>query len=98
MDRILRIPATIRHAHLPGVGTNDQFYRDLFHVLEEISRRLLIIESLLAILANKAGVSWADLEDAIRETASQAGERENGVKMLLAESEEMGKALVTSRK
>lgn len=96
MERIVPLPVSIRHAHLPEVGINGRFYRDLSRTFEEISRHLLVTEGLLMVVARKSGVTERELGDAIREIAVQAGEKDNAVDNLLAETEELAKALVGS--
>lgn len=96
MERIVRLPVSLRHAHLPEVGVNGRFYRDLSRTFEDISRHLLATEGLLMVVAKKAGATQPEVRDAIREIAVQAGEKENAIDALLAETEELAKALVGS--
>ncbi len=96
MERIVRLPVSIRQAHMPEVGVDAQFYRDLSRMFEDISRHLLVIEGLLTVVARKTGATQPELRDAIREIAAQVGERKNTVDVLLAETEELAKALVGS--
>ncbi len=94
MERIVRLPVSIRQAHMPEVGVDAQFYRDLSRMFEDISRHLLVIEGLLTVVARKTGATQLELRDAIREIAGQVSERKSTVDVLLAETEELAKALV----
>ena len=96
MERIVRLPVSIRQAHMPEVGVDAQFYRDLSRMFEDISRHLLVIEGLLMVVARKTGATQPELRVAIREIAAQVGERISTVDVLLAETEELAKALVGS--
>ncbi len=96
MERILRLPVSIRQAHIPEVGVDAQFYRDLSRMFEDISRQLLVAEGLLTVVAKKTGTTQPELRDAIREITAQVGERKSTVDVLLAETEELAKALVGS--
>lgn len=94
MERILRLPVSIRQAHIPEVGVDAQFYRDLSRMLEDISRQLFVAEGLLTVIAKKTGTTQPELREAIRKIAAQAGEKESAIDNLLAETEELVKALV----
>ena len=98
MERIVRLPVSIRQAHIPEVGVDAQFYRDLSRMFEDISRQLLVAEGLLTVVAKKTGTTQPELRDAIRKIAAQAGEKETAIDNLLAETEELTKSLVGTRK
>lgn len=94
MERIVRLPVSIRQAHIPEVGVDAQFYRDLSRMFEDISRQLLVAEGLLTVVAKKTGTTQPELREAIRKIAAQSGEKESAIDNLLAETEELVKALV----
>ncbi len=101
MERIVRLPVSIRQAHIPEVGVDAQFYRDLSRMFEDISsmfedisRQLLVAEGLLTVVAKKTGTTQPELREAIRKIAAQAGEKESAIDNLLAETEKLVKALV----
>ncbi len=96
MDRIVRLPPSIRHAHLPEVGVDSGFYRDLSQTFEEIITHLLVTEGLLTILAKKSEVTQAELRNAVREIAAQAGEKRDASASMMVKTEELIKALVSS--
>lgn len=98
MERIVRLPVSIRQAHIPEVGVDAQFYRDLSRMFEDISRQLLVAEGLLTVVAKKTGTTQPELREAIRKIASQAGEKETAIDNLLAETEELANSLVGPEK
>ncbi len=98
MERIVRLPVSIRQAHIPEVGVDAQFYRDLSRMFEDISRQLLVAEGLLTVVAKKTGTTQPELREAIRKIAAQAGEKESAIDNLLAETEELAKSLVGTKK
>ncbi len=98
MERILRLPVSIRQAHIPEVGVDAQFYRDLSRMFEDISRQLLVAEALLTVVAKKTGTTQPELRAAIRKIAAQAGEKQTSIDNLLTETEELAKSLVGTRK
>jgi hypothetical protein len=98
MERIVRLPVSIRQAHIPEVGVDAQFYRDLSRMFEDISRQLLVAEGLLTVVAKKTGTTQPELREAIRKIAAQAGEKESAIDNLLAETEELTKSLVGTKK
>ena len=98
MERIVRLPVSIRQAHIPEVGVDAQFYRDLSRMFEDISRQLLVAEGLLTVVAKKTGTTQPELREAIRKIAAQAGEKETAIDNLLAETEELAKSLVGTKK
>ncbi len=98
MERIVRLPVSIRQAHIPEVGVDAQFYRDLSRMFEDISRQLLVAEGLLTVVAKKTGTTQPELRDAIRKIAAQAGEKESAIDNLLAETEELANSLVGPEK
>ena len=98
MERIVRLRVSIRQAHIPEVGVDAQFYRDLSRMFENISRQLLVAEGLLTVVAKKTGTTQPELREAIRKIAAQSGEKESAIDNLLAETEELTKSLVGTKK
>ncbi len=98
MERIVRLPVSIRQAHIPEVGVDAQFYRDLSRMFEDISKQLLVAEGLLTVVAKKTGTTQPELREAIRKIAAQAGEKGTAIDNLLAETEELAKSLVGTKK
>lgn len=95
MTHIINVPLSIRLAHLPEVGANLEFYRDLAGTLEQIGQHVLVIEGFLAAIAKTVGMSRSEIETEIREIAAQAGQGENEIEALISEIQELVGTLAT---
>ncbi len=95
MKNIIRVPLSVRLAHLPEVGANAEFYRDLAGILEQIGQHILVIEGFLTVIAKTVDMSRSEIEAAIREIAAQAGAGENEIEALLSETQELVRTLAT---
>ncbi len=96
MNNIIRVPLSIRLAHLPEVGANAQYYRDLADTLEQIRQHILVIEGFLTVIAKTVGMSRSEIEAAIREIAAQADTGENEIDALLSDMQELVRALAAA--